>query len=408
MKIVLALLLFICFFPTYLLSEDLHTGQTILFLIYPFFICFIYLITRGKQTQFFIPNMGYYLLGFACIFIFTIISKLSFIDFKGMINHARFLAYAVIFCFSYNIAKNINLSEQQLIKSLYLLASLLILFVCMHVAIPNNAFVSSQTPRAAIDYTGFRIGGPLEWSYIFAFTLTPILILGIDQFLRGKKKVSLFILVSALFVIVMLAQSKAAYLATIVVLFLYTCFSFLHYKKNALLISIIVFVLSIAVYSFIAFSEQFAHIWGFIEGLQSGQSDASTRARVNQISTIEITLENAILTGYPIVYKIIENAYGHYLYYYGVIGLITYISFICVLWLDTYYKTKWVFLSRNGKDTSLALGMLAFITALPIYALSSSPTDAHKASYFFFTLFGIYFGVFDLYKDKLNSLQLKA
>ncbi|RZF79181.1 hypothetical protein EXT46_14915 [Pseudoalteromonas sp. CO325X] len=284
---------------------------------------------------------------------------------------------------------------QDLRKALYMIVASLLLFILFHFAAPELAIVKLQTPRLAIDFTGFRIGGPLEWSYIFAFCITPVLIMAIHETIRREGGTLSLILALLLMGTLLLSQSKSAYLATFCTLLLYLCFSFLNYRSNKLLITLVTLSACALTYTFITFSDQFAHIWGFIDSLESGQSDASTKARLNQISLIALTVENSILMGYPIIYENIENGFAHYLYFYGLIGLTAYLAFIGSFWFDCYYKCRQFFLMQKGKNMGLHLGILAFATVVPIYALSASPTDSHKGAYFFFSLMAFYAGLID-------------
>ena len=395
MVVILLILLSICFFPTYLVSDSLSVSQAVLFLTFPGFLFLLYLVVRDNSRPFKLPLQSWLLFSCGMVLFATIFSKVSFIEPLMVINHTRFFAYAVVYCLAYNIALHSKLTLHELRAALYVLVILLLMFTLLHIVSPESFVVKIQTPRAAIDYTGFRIGGPLEWSYIFAFVITPVLLMALHETFRGEAGLLGVLVGFSLLMIVALSQSKSAYLATFTALFLYACFSLLNYRSNKLLLISMAISLVAITYLLFAFSEQFAHIWGFIESVESGQSDASTKARLNQISLISLTIDNALLTGYPVIYENIENGYAHYLYFYGVIGLTTYLVFMAAFWLDSYYRCKLSFAKQNGLKIGLPIGMLAFTTVAPIYALSASPIDSHKGAYFFFSVMALYGGLFD-------------
>ena len=137
------------------------------------------------------------------------------------------------------------------------------------------------------------------------------------------------------------------------------------------------------------------HILTFLERIATGRLDSSTATRLEQIQLITLTLENNGLLGYPIVNKVIENAYAHYFYVYGLIGLLAYLWFVAVFAVDASMRLKRAAHFYHGNHLALAIAMLCLVLSIVVFALGASPTDANKASYWFFCLYGLYCGADD-------------
>jgi hypothetical protein len=135
------------------------------------------------------------------------------------------------------------------------------------------------------------------------------------------------------------------------------------------------------------FWDLFAHVIGF---LKNRGVDGSTTNRLHQFEVVRLTLENNLIFGFPTRYIVIENAYMHYLYNYGVLGLTNYIILFGCFFIDACLRLKKIVSKRNGNDVGLYIGMVCCAGSVFIYGLGASPTDANKASYFFYFIYGVF------------------
>ena len=273
---------------------------------------------------------------------------------------------------------------------LYRVSFLAFLFILLQIFASDLFFVKIISQKPAIDYLGFRIGGPFEWSYVFCFCMIPTIFMGMHQYIRKEGTLFHYLITMLIVITYMLSQSKAAYISLVIFLFLWVVFSLITYKNNmklfvAIIASTIVFGAVI-----IIFWEMFSHILGFIEKISEGTLDASTTTRLNQFSVASYTLDNNFFLGYPIKYLVIENAYVHYFYNYGVLGAVSYVALFLTFFLDACIRLKRVAKINYGKNVGLYIGMACFTGSIFIFALGASPTDANKASYFFYFIYGAF------------------
>ncbi|HCG6789354.1 TPA: O-antigen ligase family protein [Vibrio parahaemolyticus] len=407
--IILPLLLTIVFFPTYLFGNNTSSGQVVLFAIFPMVLSIAWLlaVAGSKENKFessFFLNVILFIFGLNFI---TIISKLDFIDTKDVFNHMRYLCYAFVFSVSYDFARKIDLKLNKLSNTLYVISILSVIFVLLQIIMPNSTFVDLITKKPAIDYLGFRLGGPFEWSYIFSFCLLPTLVMGIYQFTRKEGNFATYAISIFVLIVFLLSQSKAAYLSLLFSSLFLFLFSILKYKNNFRLYFLFFSALSVLIVVVSVYGEMFSHIANFISKVNSGDLDGSTTSRINQLKNVSYTLDNNLIFGYPIKEVIIENAYFHYLYNYGFLGLLAYIILIFSFFCDSILRLYNAIRSDNTNSyIGLHLGMVCFTGSIFIYALGASPTDANKSSYFFYFIYAIFSAAssnyFQIRKRKLN------
>lgn len=407
---VVSFLLFtIVFFPTYIGGLSLHTGQKFLYLLFPLFICF-FLIGRKKIV---IPSISIFLIFLFVIFFFTVLSKLEFINIQIALAHFRYLAYFGVFTISYNIAKRFNITLGLMRKALFLLLFAILLFVVIQLVFPEFIVKLGITNKVGIDRLGIRIGGPFVWSYSYGFALLPIFYMIYSSLIKGNASLKLFFLLNFILLTILAGQSKAAYLAYIInfIFFIPLSYKYGNKKYVNFVVLFLLFMGGLLVSYIVANLEEFGNIHRFVSALSNEETDASTQTRLNQLSYIENTIKENILLGYPIEYVVIENGYGYYTYYYGLIGLFSYLSLLAFL----FYKTlKMVIASHKSKsfssnDQTVLMGYLSFIIGAVIFSLANSPLDGHKVAYFFWTLSGLIWGSVSnhnkiiSYEDRINK-----
>lgn len=385
----------VIFFPTFIGGLGLHAGQKILYLLFPLFLVLFSLprILALKRLKF---NGVVVVLGVVFIsFMTTSISKVSFLNEQIFLAHFRYFAYLLVFLSCFNLAVHYGVRLADLVGVLLASGCLVAVFVLAQMIAPGFVFLEWVSNRGVASYHGMQIGGPFVWSYTFGFALVPIVFMLVNFVQKGCSTWLELMLLSILFLMVLLGQSKAAYIAYVSLGCLLCFLGFKFGKpKNAwrILAFVVIFIVSSAV--FIAYNiEEFGNIMRFYNAIESGRVDASTQTRLSQISVIKYTIENNVLMGYPIEHVVIENAYGYYLYYYGLVGLVCYFFVMMYFVLKNWQLVKVIHaFNLSDRAKALSLGMFAFSLAVPLFSLANSPLDGHKAAYYFWTLMGFYFG----------------
>lgn len=393
----------ILFFPTYLFSERTSMGQQLLFGLFPAILFFFYLAILIAKRKFELKfhKSSFILLGIGAVIFTTILSKVHFLELNLIINHLRYFGYFIVFVLVYNIGLLLNIKLGDIKKAYYLISFLSLLFISLQLIYPSSGLVTIISKKPAIDYLGFRVGGPLEWSYIYSFVVIPLIFIALFDFQSRTIKYTHVILAFLILISVILTQSKAAYLSFFFSFFLYIAFTLkikreLHRKLRGILMVLGIGLILLILYS----GDNFLHIYNFLTYITGEGSDGSTATRLNQLQLLRLTLENNILLGYPVKSRVIENAYGHYLYYYGLVGLL---SYLLLLIFFSYRIYRTINLRHYHKDLGIQIAVLIFAMSTFLLSVSSSPLDAHKSSYLFFMIVALYFAAMN---SKFHSKQL--
>ncbi|WP_228197978.1 hypothetical protein [Poseidonibacter antarcticus] len=149
----------------------------------------------------------------------------------------------------------------------------------------------------------------------------------------------------------------------------------------------------------------FSHLVNALSAYSDGNSDVSTKTRLKQLSSIWITLDNNMLLGTPLdVDLIIENAYGHYLYYYGIFGLLNLLLLIFFIIIKLYLNLKFIFKNTiDIRHRSIGISMFLSGFSLLIFSLAGSPLDANKSSYLFLLILGMYSAAIYNFRNDNNN-----
>lgn len=391
---ILFLLVSIVFFPTYAGGMGLAAGQKVLYVFYPLLLVGLFLCFKNK-IKFLLPNSAVVIFIAFCIFVFSLISKLEFINTQILLGHFRYLAYFSIFLLTYNLAVNFNITLENLYLPIIYVGLLVIVFVIAQLIAPEVILKLGITNREAIGRLGFRIGGPLVWSYSLGFILLPVVFLVFTNMFKGIASKGLWLFFTLLILIVLAGQSKAAYLAymTNFLLFCYLGFKYGRGKTMLSIFVLLILFLSMLIAYVVANLEDFGNIERFVSSITSNANDASTQTRLNQLSYIALTLDNNPYLGYPLEYVIIENGYGYYLYNYGLLGLLTYLGVLMYFFYKAWVSVKLVNIpSYDQRGKSVSLSYLSLVLGAVVFSLANSPLDGHKVAYFFWTLSGLYYG----------------
>ncbi|WP_061007836.1 hypothetical protein [Vibrio sp. CUB2] len=393
--ICICLLCVIAFFPTYLFGDNAAKGQVVQFFLFPVILLILWILISAlkKNYKLNMPVLGAVMFGAGSIFLFTLASKVAFINGSLFINHLRYFAYATVLTLSYGLAYKMNARNKDLATSLYVVAFFSFVFVVLQLIFPNSPIVELLSQKPALDHLGFRIGGPFEWSYIFCFCMISTIFMGMHSFVRGEGSLLVYCITILVLSTYLLSQSKAAYIALLTLSMIWCCFCLFVYKNNFRLIFGIIVVLCFSSIVVATYWDMFSHIIGFIEKIVVGEVDASTSTRIKQFQFAEYTLDYNLLMGYPIKYLVIENAYVHYFYNYGFVGMLVYFFSALCFFGDSCFRLKMSMSQNDSLGVALGIGMVAFTASVFIFALGASPTDANKASYFFYFVYGSFIAV---------------
>jgi hypothetical protein len=387
-------LFYLIFFPTYLFGST-SSGQVALFFSFPLLLLLISLFHINLNNFIRkIPITIYLVLLLGCIIFITTLSKLHFIDYQLFFNHLRFFAYSFILFLSFSLNRFFSLNQNELKVVLSVVFFFVLLFLLFQYLKPDSTIIQLVTKRKLIDFSGFRVGGPFDWSYIFAFCSIPFIFCFLHGAVRQENSIFFNTIGVLTFFVFFLSQSKSAYIAFFLLFISWFIFNLYNYKNNLKLIAVCTFFVFVVVVFVFSNLDMFSHFLNFIDSYSTGDTDASTTTRLNQISNINITLNNNFLMGTPNLYIVIENAYAHYLYNYGLLGLFCFISLFLFLFCDAVFKVKKMNARNQGRDLGVYIGICCFIFSVFIFNLASSPVDANKSSYFFFFIYGCYLSVF--------------
>ena len=391
--LVLFLFTIIIFFPTYIGGMSLALGQKVLYVFYPAILACLFLFFKNRSI--YLPKIAIIIFSAFCFYVFSILSKFDFINVQILLGHFRYLAYFFIFLFTYNIAINLGIGLKELYLPILYLGVLTMIFVLLQLLIPDLILKLGITNREAIGRLGFRIGGPLVWSYSYGFVLLPIIFLIFSKMFKGAANKWHWLFFIVLLLTILAGQSKAAYLAYIIN-FIFFCYLGFRYGKSKTMLSIVILLflfIAMLVTYVIANLDDFGNIERFVSSVTSNGEDASTQTRLNQLSYISLTLENNPFLGYPAEYVVIENGYGYYLYNYGLFGLFYYLLLLIYFFCKSLSTIKIVHnLDASEEGRSVSLAYFSIVLGAVIFSLANSPLDGHKVAYFFWTLSGLYFG----------------
>ena len=400
------LLCYIVFFPTYMLGFTTNQGQILLFISFPIILLIVLFFKKPRFNLIYTTETKLILTVFILI-LFPIISKLDIINYQLTFAHFRYLAYTIVFVLSFNISYSFKTDFDKIKQLQILIGWSIFIFVILQAVGNENIIIRWITERSIENYRGFRIGGPFDWSYTMAFSLTPILFMLIGCYFTVGLTFSQKILLAVLFILVLLAQSKAAYIS-ILLTFIISLLFFNGYFSLKTKFKILIFTSTVITSTTIYIVnnlDDFGNIKRFIEFIFNSGTDGSTQHRLHQLSYLEYTIKNNILFGFPKLYIVIENAYGYYFYTYGVIGLICYIS-LMVYFLTSAYKILKNSKNKAYNSIAVAYGMVIYIFTAFIFSLANSPLDGHKASYYFWFLNGVFFGSYHYIRNNKTTSNL--
>lgn len=400
------LLLYLVFYPTFLLANSAGESQVYLFVSFPAILIFFYLLLSSGSSLLKINAAAISILISFFLLFSTIVSKLDFIDFRLILSHIRYLSYFVVFAVSVNLAFRSRMTIEHLWAVILFISAAIMAFILLQILFPGNVMVATVTNRAASDWLGYRIGGPFVWSYALAFCLIPVFATLFAKSLMqpfSYFRVAFLILISA---VIFGGQSKAAYLAYGLIALFVPMLCVLRGSRPGTIISLGFMYLSLLALSSFMLNNlsDFGNIARALQSLADGTFDASTQTRLNQLSLAMVTVDRNLLFGHPEEHIIIENAYGHYLFTFGLVGLMVFIALLSRLAFLVSAELRWLRqYDVGGQYVPLAVGMLMFVLSVFVFSVGSSPIDGHKTSYYFWALLGAFFGVVQRLRASISS-----
>lgn len=391
--VIWGLVAFVIFFPTFLGGMSLLVGQKILYLLYPCLLAFSLVLLRPSVLSLDVVCVA--LFGVFVLLSLSIFSKVSFVDVRMFASHMRYAAYFVLYFSLFNFVLSSSLSVDDVGRGLVVMSLFIVIFVAGQFLAPEAVQALGVSSRDAIDHHGIRIGGPIIWSYGLGFVVMPMLLYLMYRLVAGFS-VSFFVLFLILLLMLVGGQSKATYLVIMMnlVLLIFVSSRFVSFQRSVSLFAAVLFF-SICIVVYIAINlEEFGNLARFHSAVSSGEADVSTKSRLYQLSFISITLEYNPWFGYPLHYQIIENAYGYYLYNYGLLGLILYFTIMLLVAVKSW-KIFFVVSKREPNMNAVCLTAAAACHSLSpfVFSLANSPLDGHKTAYFYWSFFAIYFAV---------------
>lgn len=392
-----ACLLSIIFFPTYAISGAENAGQRLLYVVFPTALLSILIFTVFLTKKIYISSLAYLLLAAFLVFAVSIIAKLSFLDGRLIGAHWRYLAYGVIFISAYNLSAQYGLKLVTLEKATFLGFLLIIVFVLAQAVQPEMGILHSISNRRLIGHLGVQVGGPFVWSYSLGHFLILICFTLLARLWLGATSASSKLLLLVCLLFIALSQSKAVYLAFAILAFclVVMVMSYRAHANRAALLGWLAICALLAGLTVSISGVELGNIDRFLESLAAGGIDASTQTRLNQIAVVGETINHNPWVGYPVHYLVIENAYAHYLYYFGIAGLLTYVSVLACICVANWRILHMTFAdARLTRLRPFALGLLAYSAATIILSLAYAPLDGHKTGYVFWFLLGCYHGAF--------------
>ena len=400
------LFIYIIFFPTYAGGLSLHQGQKILYLSFPIILTLIFFIFK-KSVLYFNKIIIFTFIIFL-INLFGIFTKFQLIvSFGNYIDYFRYLIYFFIIFISYNLAISMKISILSVKKMIFNLYYFSLIFLLLQIITYSNGIVQVINPRPLINYKGLQIGGPFVWSYSFGFFLILVFFLYMGELFFKKHSVYNFIHLFIVTFLLIFTQSKAIYLTLLFLFFFFLFHSLFIFRMNLIkklkYLSLSFTLLIIFIFIFIFNIDSFGNILRFIEGFNSGNADASTATRLKQLSYIFNIPDMKLLFGFPEFKITIENAYGYYLYSFGIVGLFMYIILLISINYQNYLIMRNSFIGKNTDLKILTLGFFCFSMSILFLSLGSAIIDGHKTGYLFWTIMGLYYGVIYNGKNKLQK-----
>ncbi|PMO50576.1 hypothetical protein BCT08_23540 [Vibrio splendidus] len=389
-------LLSLAFFPTYLFTSSNSTGQQFFFVTYlMLLLCSNFLYFR---KEYYYPKKEVLTVFITSAFIIiTTLSKLSSLDLGGFVNHFRFVFYSLVLLLTFNLCCRLNINSKSVLSVFYIFLISCVIFTLVHIYKPE--LVAFINPREAYSFRGISIGGPFVWSYIFAFVILPIFFYFMTL-LASEFKFRYAICSFLCLGLILLSQSKAAYLSIFTCYFLFSII-FIYYRlvgyKNVILSSVFIFLIILLIFQ--NYSHELNTVSTALETLQDGGVDSSTAGRLRQITSVLAILDGTDLSttffGVTGETLIIENAYFSYLQDYGLFGLLGLLFFMFALFVISFsnLKNSIVNFKADTKLIALNISFFMMVISIPIFSLGSSPIDANKSSYYLFIYWAIVLAV---------------
>lgn len=384
----LSTIFILCYWPSYFIPgvED-HTMQKVYIFI---MIGYFFIVVLATRTIIRVPSIAYvYLLPLIAMLITFMFSVPKFSFFHISVLVKPFLLFLFVVFFYSLLTTHFDLTNSNKIKkALTIVFIIQLLFIVSQIILGDIPLLMLFNSKEVYEGFGFRAPGTFDWVYITCYFLSFFLAIYIIEFFFGKKKLLPFIFITCAFLAIFLSQSKTGYLATILVAFYFTFLSVVLRLGIAGKILISMFsLLALFIVFVIYFEVNLDYITRFVTFLLQGKLDGSTSTRTNQTLT---ALDQGLTYWYmgsPLAIEgsIIENTYLDYLFRYGLLGLLAFLSIITVFYsyslMVCINANK---LYRQGLLTfqifQLSIGCHITFFAASLYSFTGTPIDAYRSA----------------------------
>lgn len=380
-------------YPTFIYEIDVYFSQKIFFALIAV-LCLCYLVYSRKIKKL---SIAPWFIVFPLIMLlhFLIIESSTELKITEILNVARYPVYLMIASACYTSLVKGHIQD----KIFFKLATIVILsqtiFIIIQHLFPEHDLVLLFSNQHLNTYHGARYGGTFDWSYSLCFVLVPVGIFFLSESITKGKFVYLSLYFLAL-ILVFVSQSRVG-IVSYVLLSVYTVILLgkLYLFKVRFLsyaIALITLIILILYIGFNLFSESFSYLFDAYQQIKYEKYIRYT-ARLDQMSNIfHMSGLELVFGGFGSSKMTIENAYGDYLFKYGILGVTIYVLFIGHLILKTFID--FIKNYRKGEvigNSSVVISVHAMVLSVIPFSLAFSPIDAHKTAVYFFVFLGLYF-----------------
>lgn len=371
------ILISIFFFPAYLSSSASFSSGQLLVFFASVSLSILFALASYPNLKFIENSMVYMYFGLVCIFLTITFVKSFFISdsLGAMFTSVRYLYYLIFLSCILILINKMSFTEIKKCLSFVLYLEVLISLLLV-MGIPLEYF-KVFIKKEQVNFLGPRIGGTFEYSYSLGYVFLGMISYHLMQ-LRIKNRFFILRLgiLLLLFTLLAMTQSKTAIVCVVMAM----CVLYLRHISlskffySLALIGVTVFLLYLGMDSSTVFLNNIKldHVINGFEILTSGELDSSATYRLYQLEVaFEQILSSLFLGGLNDISFNIENAYVYYFYEFGLIGLIAYLLFLLNI-----FRLGLISYSKGSTNLECSFGLTLMFT--PVFAVSFSPTDAHR------------------------------
>ncbi len=390
----LGLILWVIWFPTYMFGESVSYSQKVLFLSLVV-LCLVYLIPLLLNRTINLPKG----LAFLCLTMVTIMSmhflitenSSSVIEFLNVFRYPTYLLILSVGTLGGGSDAEINKKyELPLTTAFNIIIFLELSFLVFQYNYPRHPFVMAFSRSHISSFLGIRLSGSFDWSYAFTFFLQFYCIYYFFIYIY-KRSIFAFLLFIATSIAIFTAQSRTG-IGSYFLIMSYIMF-FASKSKTKLIPKVIIVMMMVLIAIAVVSSDDFTYIKNKMVSEHGKLNITRYLARQAQLRHILKSDGIELLFGNSKAEDLtIENAYGDYLYRYGVGGLICYLAFVAILIMSARWIVTIAYNQENENLKALGMAIYGMTISVPLYSFACSPLDGHKISILYYLMFGFAYG----------------